>query len=100
MFADGFTMRFDAMNAVTGPYAIRIFEEILGAAKGSVLNAVPKPDFGGLHPDPNLVYAKELVNIMYADDAPDFGAANDGDGDRNMILGKNSLLRRATAWPF
>ena len=92
MFADGFTMRFDAMNAVTGPYAIRIFEEILGAAKGSVLNAVPKPDFGGLHPDPNLVYAKELVNIMYADDAPDFGAANDGDGDRNMILGKKFFV--------
>lgn len=92
MFANGFTMRFDAMNAVTGPYAIRIFEEILGAAKGSVLNAVPKPDFGGLHPDPNLVYAKELVNIMYADDAPDFGAANDGDGDRNMILGKKFFV--------
>ncbi len=92
MFQNGFTMRFDAMNAVTGPYAIRIFEEILGAAKGSVLNAVPKPDFGGLHPDPNLVYAKELVNIMYADDAPDFGAANDGDGDRNMILGKKFFV--------
>lgn len=92
MFANGFTMRFDAMNAVTGPYAIRIFEEILGAAKGSVLNAIPKPDFGGLHPDPNLVYAKELVNIMYADNAPDFGAANDGDGDRNMILGKKFFV--------
>lgn len=92
LFANGFTMRFDAMNAVTGPYAIRIFEEILGAAKGSVLNATPKPDFGGLHPDPNLVYAKELVNIMYADDAPDFGAANDGDGDRNMILGKKFFV--------
>ncbi len=92
LFAKGFTMRFDAMNAVTGPYAIRIFEEILGAAKGSVLNATPKPDFGGLHPDPNLVYAKELVNIMYSDDAPDFGAANDGDGDRNMILGKKFFV--------
>ena len=92
MFARGFTMRFDAMNAVTGPYAVRIFEEILGAAKGSVLNARPKPDFGGLHPDPNLVYAKELVDIMYADDAPDFGAANDGDGDRNMILGKKFFV--------
>ncbi len=92
MFDNGFTMRFDSMNAVTGPYAIRIFEEILGAAKGSVLNATPKPDFGGLHPDPNLVYAKELVNLMYADDAPDFGAANDGDGDRNMILGKKFFV--------
>ncbi len=92
MFQKGFTMRFDAMNAVTGPYAVRIFEDILGAAKGSVLNAVPKPDFGGLHPDPNLVYAAELVKIMYADDAPDFGAANDGDGDRNMILGKKFFV--------
>ncbi len=92
MFQNGFAMRFDAMNAVTGPYAIRIFEEILGAASGSVLNAVPKPDFGGLHPDPNLVYAKELVNLMYTDNAPDFGAANDGDGDRNMILGKKFFV--------
>lgn len=87
LFANGFTMRFDAMNAVTGPYAMRIFEEVLGAAKGSVVNAKPLPDFGGLHPDPNLVYAKELVDLMFSDNAPDFGAANDGDGDRNMILG-------------
>lgn len=92
LFADGFTMRFDAMNAVTGPYAIEIFENILGAAKGSVLNPQPKPDFGGLHPDPNLVYAKELVDIMFGDNAPDFGAANDGDGDRNMILGKKFFV--------
>lgn len=88
LFANGFTMRFDAMNAVTGPYARRIFEEVLGAAPGSVVNDQPLPDFGGLHPDPNLVYAEELVNYMYSDQAPDFGAANDGDGDRNMILGK------------
>ncbi len=87
LFANGFTMCFDAMNAVTGPYAKRIFEEILGAPKGSVVNAVPLPDFGGLHPDPNLIYAKELVNLMYSDKSPDFGGANDGDGDRNMILG-------------
>jgi len=87
LFANGFTMRFDAMNAVTGPYAKRIFEEILGAPSGSVVNAVPLPDFGGLHPDPNLLYAKELVNLMFSDNSPDFGAANDGDGDRNMILG-------------
>ncbi|MBQ8785596.1 MAG: alpha-D-glucose phosphate-specific phosphoglucomutase [Alphaproteobacteria bacterium] len=92
MFANGFTMRFDAMNAVTGPYAIEIFENVLGAAKGSVLNATPKQDFGGLHPDPNLVYAKELVDIMYGENAPDFGAANDGDGDRNMILGKKFFV--------
>ena len=92
LFSNGFTMRFDAMNAVTGPYAQRIFEDILGAAKGSVVNAVPLPDFGGLHPDPNLIYAKELVNLMFSDQAPDFGAANDGDGDRNMILGKKFFV--------
>lgn len=92
LFKSGFSMKFDAMNAVTGPYAVRIFEEILGAAKGSVLNATPLPDFGGLHPDPNLVYAKELIDIMYGNGAPDFGAANDGDGDRNMILGKKFFV--------
>ena len=92
LFANGFTMRFDAMNAVTGPYAIEIFENILGAAKGSVRNSTPKPDFGGLHPDPNLVYAKELVETMFGDNAPDFGAANDGDGDGNMILGKKFFV--------
>ena len=92
LFAKGFTMRFDAMNAITGPYAVEIFENILGAAKGSVVNASPKPDFGGLHPDPNLVYAKELVDFMFSDNATDFGAANDGDGDRNMILGKSFFV--------
>ncbi len=92
LFSNGFTMRFDAMNAVTGPYAQRIFEDILGAAKGSVVNAVPLPDFGGLHPDPNLIYAKELVDLMFSEKAPDFGAANDGDGDRNMILGKKFFV--------
>lgn len=92
LFKNGFRMKFDAMNAVTGPYALRIFEEILGAEKDSVMNAKPLPDFGGLHPDPNLVYAKELIDIMYGDNAPDFGAANDGDGDRNMILGKKFFV--------
>ncbi len=92
LFANGFTMCFDAMNAVTGPYAIEIFENILGATRGSVRNSTPKPDFGGLHPDPNLVYAKDLVDIMFSDNAPDFGAANDGDGDRNMILGKKFFV--------
>lgn len=92
LFHKGFTMKFDAMNAVTGPYALKIFEETLGAAKGSVMNAVPLPDFGGLHPDPNLVYARELVDIMYSDQAPDFGGANDGDGDRNMILGSHFFV--------
>ena len=92
LFADGFTMRFDAMNAVTGPYAIEIFEKMLGAPKGSVVHAVPMEDFGGLHPDPNLIYAKELVDFMYSDKAADFGGANDGDGDRNMILGKKFFV--------
>ena len=92
LFAGGFTMRFDAMNAVTGPYALKIFEEILGAPKGSVVHYVPMEDFGGLHPDPNLIYAKELVDLMWSDKAPDFGAANDGDGDRNMILGKKFFV--------
>lgn len=92
LFANGFSMRYDAMNAVTGPYAIRIFEEILGAPEGSVVNYHPLSDFGGLHPDPNLVYAKDLVEHMFADNAPDFGGANDGDGDRNMILGKKFFV--------
>lgn len=92
LFQNGFTMRFDAMNAVTGPYALKIFEELLSAPKGSVVNYRPLPDFGGLHPDPNMVYAKELVDFMFSDKAADFGAANDGDGDRNMILGKSFFV--------
>ncbi len=93
LFAGGFTMRFDAMHAVTGPYATAILEDRLGAAEGTVVNAVPKPDFGGGHPDPNPIWARPLVErMMGADgtgtDAPDFGAASDGDGDRNMILGR------------
>lgn len=92
LFADGFTMCYDAMNAVTGPYGIKIFEEILGAKKGSVINSKPLPDFGGLHPDPNLVHAHELVEIMFGKNAPDFGGANDGDGDRNMIMGRNIFI--------
>lgn len=92
LFANGFTMVFDSMNAVTGPYAIKIFEELLGAKKGSVINSKPLPDFGGLHPDPNLVHAKALLDIMNSDNAPDFGAAADGDGDRYMILGKKFFV--------
>ena len=92
LFRNGFTMKFDAFNAVTGPYAIKIFEEILGAQKGSVINSNPLPDFGGKHPDPNMTYATELLAIMNSDSAPDFGAANDGDGDRNMILGKKFFV--------
>jgi phosphoglucomutase len=84
-----FTMRFDAMNAVTGPYAHEILQTRLGAPAGTVLRGEPLPDFGGAHPDPNLVHASELVATMRAADAPDFGAASDGDGDRNMILGRD-----------
>jgi phosphoglucomutase len=84
-----FSMRFDAMNAVTGPYAHEILENRLGAAPGTVLRGEPLEDFGGAHPDPNLVHAKELVATMTGAGAPDFGAASDGDGDRNMILGRD-----------
>ncbi|MGB5454708.1 MAG: alpha-D-glucose phosphate-specific phosphoglucomutase [Gammaproteobacteria bacterium] len=84
-----FLMRFDAMNAVTGPYAHEILEQRLGAPKGTVLRGEPLADFGGAHPDPNLVHARELVSAMMGNEAPDFGAASDGDGDRNMILGRN-----------
>ncbi len=82
-----FRMRFDAMHAVTGPYATEILERRLGAPPGTVMNGQPLTDFGGGHPDPNLTYAPELVAVMNGPDAPDFGAASDGDGDRNMILG-------------
>ncbi len=92
LFANGFTMVFDAFNAVTGPYAIEIFENILGAKKGTVVNGTPFPDFNGKHPDPNMIYAKELVSVMYEKNAPDFGAACDGDGDRNMILGPSFFV--------
>ena len=88
LFAGGFTMRFDAMHAVTGPYAREILERRLGAAPGTVLNATPLPDFGGGHPDPNPVWAKPLFDLMMGADAPDFVAASDGDGDRNMVLGR------------
>ncbi|MDQ1592240.1 MAG: phosphoglucomutase [Pyrinomonadaceae bacterium] len=89
LFAGGFRMTFDAMSAVTGPYARHILEQRLGAAAGTVINGEPLEDFGGHHPDPNLVHAAELVTGMSAQDAPDFGAACDGDGDRNLILGRN-----------
>ncbi|WP_296420287.1 alpha-D-glucose phosphate-specific phosphoglucomutase [Pseudooctadecabacter sp.] len=92
LFAGGFTMKFDAMHAVTGPYATAILEGRLGAAKGTVMNGVPSEDFGGGHPDPNPIWAKDLMEVMYADDAPDFGAASDGDGDRNMIVGRGAYV--------
>lgn len=87
-----FTMRFDAMHAVTGPYAHAILEERLGAPPGTVIRGKPLADFGGGHPDPNLTYADELLKIMNRHDAPDFGAASDGDGDRNMILGSDFFV--------
>lgn len=88
LFAGGFTMRFDAMHAVTGPYAHAIFEDHLGAPKGTVINGIPKVDFGKGHPDPNPIWAKPLMDQMMSVDAPDLGAASDGDGDRNMIVGR------------
>jgi len=88
----GFRIKFDAMHAVTGPYAQDILVNRLGASADSVMNAIPLPDFGKGHPDPNLTYAHELVEIVYGDDAPDFGAASDGDGDRNMVLGKRFFV--------
>ncbi|MEY3743715.1 MAG: hypothetical protein RLZZ541_770 [Pseudomonadota bacterium] len=93
LLASGFKVQFDAMHAVTGPYAQEIFTNRLGAPITSLMNCVPSEDFNGGHPDPNLTYAEDLVKIMYAGDrAPDFGAASDGDGDRNMILGKNFFV--------
>jgi phosphoglucomutase len=89
LIASGFRICFDAMHAVTGPYARALLIDQLGAPASSVINAQPLPDFGGGHPDPNLVYAEELVASLFGDNAPDFGAASDGDGDRNMILGKH-----------
>jgi phosphoglucomutase len=92
LFAGGFTMRFDAMHAVSGPYAHAILEGMLGAPEGTVINGVPLEDFGGIHPDPNPVNAEELVDIMCANAAPDFGAASDGDADRNMIVGRDFVV--------
>lgn len=88
LFARGFTMRFDGMSAVSGPYAKAIIEGMLGAPSGTVINAEPLEDFGGHHPDPNPVNAAELIALMSGPDAPEFGAASDGDGDRNMIVGR------------
>jgi phosphoglucomutase len=92
LFAGGFRMAFDAMHAVTGPYATEILERRLGAPKGTVRNGVPLPDFGGHHPDPNLVHAKALYDEMMGASAPDFGAASDGDGDRNLIIGRGIFV--------
>ena len=91
-FASGLRLAFDAMHAVTGPYAHAIFERELGAAPGTVRNGTPLPDFGGHHPDPNLVHAKDLLDLMMSPDAPDLGAASDGDGDRNLIIGRGIFI--------
>ena len=92
LFKSGFRMRFDAMHAITGPYATEILERRLGAPAGTVANGTPSPDFGGGHPDPNPVWAKDLMAEMYGTTAPDFGAASDGDGDRNMIVGPHAYV--------
>jgi phosphoglucomutase len=92
LFKSGFRIQFDAMHAITGPYGHAILEDALGAPKGSVVNGTPLPDFGGHHPDPNLVHAKELYDLMMSVSGPDFGAASDGDGDRNLIIGKNQFV--------
>ncbi|MBU2810386.1 alpha-D-glucose phosphate-specific phosphoglucomutase [Acidithiobacillus thiooxidans] len=92
LFNGNFRMRFDAMHAITGPYALEILENQLGAPAGTVVNGIPLTDFGGGHPDPNLVYAKSLADYLFGEEAPDFGAASDGDGDRNMILGRQFFV--------
>ena len=92
LFQRGFRLRMEAMNAVTGPYAIEILENRLGAPKGTVINATPLPDFGGLHPDPNPTWAHGLMAEMMDANAPDFGAASDGDGDRNMVVGRGIYI--------
>ena len=92
MFKGGFRMRMDSMCAVTGPYAVEILEKRLGAAVGSCVNATPLPDFGGMHPDPNPTWAKALMDEMFGANAPDFGAASDGDGDRNMVVGAGAYV--------
>jgi phosphoglucomutase len=86
------TLRFDAMHAITGPYAKRILVDMLGAPEDSIINAVPLEDFGGHHPDPNLAHAHELAELMFSPNAPTFGAASDGDGDRNMITGSQIFV--------
>ena len=91
-FAAGHRLAFDAMHAITGPYAKAIFEQALGAPAGTVINGTPLPDFGGHHPDPNLVHAAELHRLMMSADAPDLGAASDGDGDRNLIIGRGIFI--------
>jgi len=92
LFRTGFRFRFDAMSAVTGPYAARIFVDRLGAPPDSILNGTPLPDFGGHHPDPNLINAKHLFDLAMSASGPDLCAASDGDGDRNLIIGRGRFV--------
>ena len=92
LFRTGFRFRFDAMSAVTGPYAARIFVDRLGAPPDSILNGTPLPDFGGHHPDPNLINAKHLFDLAMSAGGPDLCAASDGDGDRNLIIGRGRFV--------
>lgn len=92
MIQNGAKLRFDSMNAITGPYAKAIIEDLLGAPAGTVTHGTPLPDFGGMHPDPNPTWAHELMAEMMGDNAPAFGAASDGDGDRNMVVGPNCYV--------
>ena len=92
LIASGFSLVFDGMHAVTGPYAVEILHRRLGVTRDCLMNVVPLEDFGGGHPDPNLVHAAELAKRMLGNDAPDFGAASDGDGDRNLVLGKGIVV--------
>ena len=92
MLRGGFRLRFDAMSAATGPYARRILERALGAPAGSVVNGEPLEDFGGHHPDPNPIHASALYELMLGPNAPEFGAASDGDGDRNMVMGRGAYI--------
>ena len=92
LFKSGFRMKFDGMGAITGPYGTRVLEQMLGAGAGTVMNGISLPDFGGHHPDPNLVHAKELVDLVMPEGGPEFGAASDGDGDRNLIIGRGMYV--------
>ena len=92
LIEQGFHFCFDAMHAVTGPYAKQLFQQTMAAPKDSLINCIPLADFGAGHPDPNLTYAKDLVTRLYQDNGPEFGAASDGDGDRNMILGRQCFV--------
>ena len=98
LFEKGFTMRYDALNASSGPYAHYIFEKLLGAPVGTVVRGTPLPDFGGLHPEPNPVYAKDLCDLAYSDDAPDLCCASDGDSDRYLLVARHFYITPSDAF--